>query len=164
MPFNCFGLFLCRANERCTCVQANQFGGMLKNPGQAEEWLRKFTGNSMSMTGLRNVAGQCGRGSVNLMDNGAVVKLIAQQICSGQLRVCSTRALGGPAGDPAASAGGAAADSKPFPLSGLQKKQASPSNSDRPPDPNTFSDDLDGPAQAAALISAASQGQAFCPE
>ncbi|HZS56844.1 MAG TPA: hypothetical protein VFA65_20735 [Bryobacteraceae bacterium] len=136
---------------------------MLRSAAQTEEWLRKLTQNSLTMTGLRDVATRSGHASVNLMDNGAVVKLIAQQICSGQLRVCSTSTFGrAGGGDPGQSA--AATDSKPFPLGDLKKKQASSSSTDHPPDANTFSDNLDGQAQAAALTSAASQGQPFCPQ
>jgi hypothetical protein len=137
---------------------------MLKNPAQAEEWLRKLTQSPMTMTGLRDLAAKSGQKSVNQMDNGAVVKLIAQQICSGQLRICSTGTFSGIAGDPGSRAAAAAADSKPFPLSELKKRQASSSQSDRAADPNTFPDDLDSQAQAAALAAAASQGQPFCPE
>jgi hypothetical protein len=145
-------------------VQSNKFGGMLKNPAQAEEWLRKLTQSPMTMTGLRDLAAKFGQKSVNVMDNGAVVKLIAQQICFGQLRICSTGTFSGVAGDPGNRAAAAEADSKPFPLSDLKRRQTSSSQSDHPPDTNTFSDDLDGQAQAAALTSAASQGQPFCPE
>ncbi len=159
MPFNCFGLYLCRATERCTCVQSNQLGGAIKTPAQTEDWLRKFSNSSMTMTGLRDVAARCG--SLNLKDNGAVIRLIAQQICSGQLRVCSTGTRAG-AGDP--GGGAAATDSKPFPLTDLKKRPPQSSSSDRPADPNTFSDDMDSQAQAAALTAAASKGQPFCPE
>ena len=164
MPFDCFGLFLCRSTERCTCMQSNAFGAALKTPAQAEEWLRRFAANPASIRGLREVASKCVPASVNQTDSGALVKLIAQQISSGQLRICSPRLSGPASGDPASSAATPAVDSKPFPLGDLKKRASAQSYSSTAPDPNTLPDNLDAQAQAAALTSAASQGQPICPE
>lgn len=171
MPFNCFGLYLCRANEPCTCMQTTQLGSMFKSPAQAEQWLQMFSRNGLTMMGLRDVAAKCGLGSANTSDNGSILKVLALQIYSGHLRVCSMGGMGGSAGiggsmGSSARSGttaGGGEDSKPFPIS-ERKKPASSTPDEPPPDPSTFADDPDGSTQASALTAAAADGQPFCPE
>ena len=151
-------------------MQAAQPGSTFRSPAQAEQWLQMFSRNALTMMGLRDVAAKCGFGSANFSDNAAILKLLANQICSGHLRICSMGAMGGGVATSAGAAGSSARsgttanqDSKPFPI-GERKKPAASSQDEPPPDPSTFSDDVDGGTQAAALAAAAAEGHPFCPE
>ena len=164
MPFNCFGIQLCRSNEPCTCQQSNNLAAFLKNAACAELWLKQRTRDAMTMTGLRSVAARSLNRSVTFLDNKEIVRLVARQISSGQMRVCSTAILKQGGGDPGTTAATAAAEGVPFPISERPARPPVSTKREAPPEEATFSDDLDGSAQAAALAAAAAEGQPFCPQ
>ncbi len=154
MPINCYEFQLCRASEACGCKQKAGNAASL----YSADWLRRSIRNPAVLTALRGVAKT---GGTIPMDNESIVRLIAGQIASGQLRVCQTQsAKSGAAGDPGTTA--AKESSKPFPFE-PKPKTSSPSPQSAS-DPPTLPENTDAAAQAAALSSAANQGAPFCPE
>ena len=158
MPFNCFGFELCWFYECSKCEQIIS----LKTNLYAEEWLRNAARDPLTMIRLRTLASQCGYGHLNLLDNHAIIKLIGGLLSSGQVRVCG-REKSVERSTATTSAPDKGPEPKAFPLVARQERPAQPLTQ-KLAEPATFSDHLDGKAQASALASAAAQGVPFCPE
>lgn len=157
MPINCYEFQLCRAAESCNCKQAS----IQKAPLYTADWLRRCVRNPSVLMALRGIGKSSGG---KLSDNEGIIKLIAGQIASGELRVCQGQnAVSNAAGDPGSAASQAAGSNKPFPFN-PRPKTAPQSLSSNDSDGPGLADNLDGAAQAAALNAAASQGAPFCPE
>lgn len=157
MPVNCYEFQLCRASESCNCKHKSIQRASL----YTAEWLRRCTRNPLAMGALRGVV--AGNGT-RLSDNDSLIKLIAAQIASGQLRVCQGQnAGGGAAADPGSASQTDGSSSKPFPFT-PRPKQTSSSALSNDNEPQSLSENLDGAAQAAVLNAAAAQGVPFCPE
>lgn len=158
MPVNCYEFQLCRASESCNCKQKS----IQRVSLYTEDWLRRCIRNPLVIGALRGVITERG---TRVSDNASLIKLIASQIASGQLRVCqhqdSDSGNNGAAGS--ASSQGDAPSSKPFPFTPRPKQTSSPALSNDN-EPQSLPDNLDGAAQAAALNAAAAQGAPFCPE
>jgi hypothetical protein len=156
VPINPFGIGFCLAYECSRCKQSE----WLRDKSSAREWLAQFQRDPSTMSYLRTIAVKCGYNRLNVLDNHAIVELLAADIASGWIRACDrTQETYG--------AGSAAADAPPdttpklFPLA-----DRSPRVSDSPPqattEPPTFPPNLDGAAQASALAAAAASGKPFC--
>lgn len=156
MPVNCFEFQICRAGEPCNCSQIRAKAASLYNA----DWLRRSCGNPSVLAALRGLARTAG---TTVSDNESVVKLIAGQIASGQLRICQ-RQTAGPAGDPGGPSSTAPGAGKPFPFTPETKSTSGSSSQSSENDSPTMPEDMDATAQAAALNSAANQGAPFCPE
>jgi hypothetical protein len=134
----------------------------LRDPLFARRWLRQFKRDPAGLSAMRTFLGQ-GEGARPLFgvsDDDAIDQL-ADLLASGLIHI-HTQPL------PAARAGSGSSDTfaaqtpVPFPLTPQPKP--TPQQAQPPAEPSTFPMNLAGPAQAAALMSAAAQGVPFCPE
>lgn len=126
-------------------------------------WLGQFKGDATGMFAMRTFLWRGGRvlDLFRLSDDDVIAQL-ADLLASGCVHVHTqprraARAGGGSSGTSATQT------PVPFPMS----QQPKPPPQERQPeaaDPATFPINLDGPAQVAALMSAAAQGVPFCPE
>ncbi len=156
MPINCFGVGLCMAYECYRRKQSDQ----LKTRSSAEQFLSRFQRDPMTMDYLRSIAAKCGYNRLNVLDNKAVIEVIAREVSTGWLRVCENTQE---TYAPTTAGGGEAAsqpESKPFPLAERQKRVAEPQMAAL--EPATFPSNLNGATQAAALAAAAASGTPFC--
>jgi len=115
------------------------------------------------MFAMRTFLWQGGTASVLFrLSDDEVIDQVADLLASGRVHVHTTPL---PAARAGSGASGASATQTPipFPLT-PQPKASSQERTPGPTDPSTFPLNLDGPAQTAALMSAAAQGVPFCPE
>ena len=151
------------------CVGIRQIAG-LRDPFASRQWLQRFSGDPASMATLRTLLRQGERAtSVHRMSDQEVIGQVCDWLACGRLHVHSKSEFA------SASRGGAAAADEagkpqpetavPFPLSDRRAPAKGDTGRSKPAtEPATFSDAMDGHAQAAALLSAAGQGVPFCPE
>lgn len=135
------------------------------------QWLQQSERDPLKLQAMRAFLQQ-GQSGIQLarMSDARIIEEVAGLLASGHLHLhgpnfgeaeTSDEAETGGAGDLVRPT--VAAQEVPFPLTDrLPPPQAAPSESSS--DPPTFSPDLDGAAQAAALSAAAAGGQPFCPE
>jgi hypothetical protein len=149
---------LCRSHS---CGDRLRVSG-LHDPLVSRQWLRQFKGDPAGMFAMRTFLWQGGTAwHLFGLSDDEVINQLAHLLTSGRIHV-HTQAR------PAARAGGGASSasktqtSVPFPLTPQPKP--TPQEKPQAADPSTFPMNLDGPAQANALMSAAAQGVPFCPE
>ncbi len=127
------------------------------------QWLQRFGGDAARMLVLRRLlVEESGAGELSRMSDQLVIEQIAGLLASGRLhlhRLAMPVASGGQSQD-----SDDAEKLVPFPLS--ERRPRAPGASSREPslDSPTFSPNINPAAQAAALMAAADQGKAFCPE
>ena len=155
MPINSFGVGFCLAYECSRCKQSE----WLKDKSSARVWLSQFQSDPSTMSYLRRLAAKCGYNQLNVLDNRAVIELLAADVAAGWLRACdrTQETYGGGSTTPDAPS-----ETAPlFPLADRQQR-VSDSQPQSTADPSTFPPNLDGAAQANALAAAAASGKPFC--
>ena len=135
------------------------------------QWLQQSERDPLKLQALRAFLEQ-GQSGIQLsrMSDARIIEQVAGLLASGHLHLHGQNVgdAEAPEGAETGSAGDSvkptvAAQQVPFPLADRQPPPpATPSESSS--DPPTFSPDVDGAAQAAALSAAATGGQPFCPE
>jgi hypothetical protein len=125
----------------------------LRDPFLAKLWLRQFKGDAAGMFDLRTLLYEAGnRTGFSRLSDEQVFESVAALLSSGMLHVHASATQITPV---PLSTGKAPAAATPF-LAPPKPVSASPAA--QPDDPATFSSNVSGPVQAAALMSA------FCPE
>ena len=164
MPLFTFGVQLCWSHDCSTC----QISALLpKDPVAAEQWLADLSRDPLAMLSLRQVAAECNHDRLTQFTNQDVIRTVAREITSGALRACDQNWATHPfvASSAAPAADDAATDSfKAFPIDERKTQSAASAAGPAATDSPTFPENLDVPAQALALASAAAQGVPFCPE
>lgn len=165
MRFAVGPLSFCQAEQ---CLNRSMGGvcsqsGLWKNRSFVESYIAQIRRDPAALALLRQALSKNGFGSGATHNSDALLKVFAEQLASGRLRVCgspqSTTAT--PAGDPGTTSAAAAAESKPFPLADRsQKTQGASSSADQP----SFPSDVELAALADVLTQAASSGVPFCEE
>jgi hypothetical protein len=132
-----------------------------RDRSSARQWLQQFETGVHKALAMRTLLWEEGSGwPLSRMSDEEIMNRIADLLVSGRLHIHV------PPARPVSAGGSAASEPEaPFPLSERQPPRTQAVASSAPvSDPPTFPSDLDGSAQAAALVAAAASGQPFCPE
>ena len=133
----------------------------LPNRLSAGQWLRRFKPNAPQMSAIRSLLSQeWSNWNLSRLPDDAVIDQVSELLASRRLHIHRL-----PASKPVGSVGSPPpkADSTPFPIADRKPKaSSSPSRQPVDSDAPTFPANLNGAAQASALIAAAQSGAPTC--
>jgi hypothetical protein len=132
----------------------------LQDRSSARLWLQQFETGVHKAIAMRTLLWQeSSAWPLSRMSDEEIVDRVADLLVSGRIHVHVQPV------NPVSAGGSAPSEPEaPFPLSERQPRSQAVASSPPVSDPPTFPADLDGGAQAAALVAAAASGQPFCPE
>jgi hypothetical protein len=132
----------------------------LEDRSSARQWLQQLETGAHKTLAMRALLWQESSGwPLSRMSDEEIIDQIAELLVSGRLHVHVQ-----PARRVSAASSAVSEPVVPFPLSERKPRPQAVAYSAPVSDPPTFPSDLDGAAQASALVAAAASGQPFCPQ